>query len=264
MNMDIDKIFQEKIDTYYRILVSSFSKKFNKANDKWYAINELEGRARCFLGCKFDNPIEQDCFNFLIGYYNMGDSIEEGIKEYRSNRIKSYYIISIMNEAGEEVPVDTEPEYPSQTDYKNWLENISDFKITVLFAKYIALNKYNKNIEMQKSTLFDEKGEFRETPLNEEISSPNDEFTMNRQVMAMYFLLKYIKIENVDNTNKAKFIEFLTQKNYSNIYRKIRNPFEGNLKWMIKDLNYIRKFFENLKLSEVVKMIDKKIANPME
>ena len=93
---------------------------------------------------------------------------------------------------------------------------------------------------MQKSTLFNEKGEFREIPLNEEISSPNDEFTMSRQVMAMYFLMKYLKIENVDNTNKARFIEFLTQKNYSNIYRKLRNPFEGNPKWVTKDLIYIR------------------------
>ena len=60
-------------------------------------------------------------------------------------------------------------------------------------------------------------------------------------------------------TAKARLIELLTSKNYDNIYRKVRQPFKLSNKELAKDLKYIRKYFEDLGLTEIVKMIDNEL-----
>ena len=71
-------------------------------------------------------------------------------------------------------------------------------------------------------------------------------------------------MKNIDNTNIAKFIEFLTNKNSKNIYDSVRNPLASKDKnFRKKDLNYIKPYFENLGLNEITKMIDNEINKNM-
>jgi len=101
----------------------------------------------------------------------------------------------------------------------------------------------------------------------ENTAAPNDlknpEFTTARQVLAMHYLFEYTKVVGIDQTEKAHFIEFLTGKNYKNIYDAVRSPLatkDGNLRK--GDLRYIRPYFEKLGLREIVKMIDNELDKP--
>jgi hypothetical protein len=97
----------------------------------------------------------------------------------------------------------------------------------------------------------------------ETIAKQNPAFTTSRQVLAIYYLLNEIDhkgINQIDKTNKAKFIEFLTGKNYNNIYKTLSNPFKGldkkNPKSFLNDVEYIKMHFENLGLKSIVQKIN--------
>ncbi len=91
----------------------------------------------------------------------------------------------------------------------------------------------------------------------------NPAFTTSRQVLAIYYLLNEIDrkgINQVDKTEKAKFIEFLTGKNYNNIYKALSNPFKGldrkNPKSFLNDMEYVSNHFEKLGLQSIVQKIN--------
>jgi hypothetical protein len=95
----------------------------------------------------------------------------------------------------------------------------------------------------------------------------NPEFTTARQVLAMHFLFDYCNISNVDLTAKARFIQFLNGKETNaqtitntNIYKKLKKPYPADEKTLIKDLKYIRTFFEDLGLTQIVDKINKEIG----
>jgi hypothetical protein len=91
-------------------------------------------------------------------------------------------------------------------------------------------------------------------------------FTKARQTAAMLFIFEFLKVERVDKTEIARFIEFVTGKNYQNIYEQVIYP--GTDKRISKarrsDLQFIRPFFDNLGLREIVKMIDNELDKPLE
>jgi hypothetical protein len=93
------------------------------------------------------------------------------------------------------------------------------------------------------------------------------EFTTARQVLAINYLLDYCKVENVDRTAKARFIQFITGKesgasNIRNttIYKRLGNLLNPDDNVSTKDLQFIRVYFEDLGLFEIAKMIQKEIS----
>jgi hypothetical protein len=92
-----------------------------------------------------------------------------------------------------------------------------------------------------------------------ELTNRNPEFTTARQVLAIHYLLKYSKVDQASNADVARFIEFLTGKNYKNIYKRVCNPLGSRDKELNEDLRFIRDFFEKLGLTEIVKMINNEI-----
>jgi hypothetical protein len=100
----------------------------------------------------------------------------------------------------------------------------------------------------------------QESPLDE-APTRNPEFTTARQVLAIHFLLEYAKTPQTDKSHVARFIEFLTGKSYKNIYDAVRNPLGTKQTGKLReaDLRYILKFFDNLGLTEVVKMINNEL-----
>lgn len=126
-----------------------------------------------------------------------------------------------------------------------------------------ALTNQVTAINMQTGTIQSNEVEF--SP--ETAAKTNTEFTTSRQVLAMYYLLNEIdhkSVNQVDRTEKARFIEFLTGKNYDNIYKTLSKPFKGldtkNPKAILKDLEYVSSHFEKLGLQSIVT----KIKNDME
>lgn len=100
----------------------------------------------------------------------------------------------------------------------------------------------------------------------EEINIKNSQFTTSRQVLAIYYLLNEIDrkgINQIDKTIKARFIEFLTGKNYNNIYKVISNPFKGldskNPKSIKNDMEYIANHFGKLGIQSIVNQINNDI-----
>lgn len=96
----------------------------------------------------------------------------------------------------------------------------------------------------------------------------NPEFTTARQVLALHYLLEHCGVNNIDNTVKAKFIQFLTNrqtdaKNIRNtsIYKRLKNVLGNDNKSLKNDLSFIRQYFEDLGLQSISVSITKEIAN---
>jgi hypothetical protein len=104
-----------------------------------------------------------------------------------------------------------------------------------------------------------------EPGLNEATQIANPDFTTARQVLAVHYLLEFCQVRGVDQTHKAKFAEFLTGKNYKNIYDLVRNPLTTKTgSFRRNDLKFIRPFFEDLGLVGIVKMIDNELSTKEE
>ena len=95
----------------------------------------------------------------------------------------------------------------------------------------------------------------------------NKKFTTAQQVLAIHYMLKYLGVKNVDNTAKARFAQLLTGKETgakeiknTNIYKLFGNPLKTDEKGLTTDLQFIRIFFENLGLSEIVAEINKELG----
>lgn len=104
-----------------------------------------------------------------------------------------------------------------------------------------------------------EKPSRKQSDSSSEAIQRNADFTTARQVLAVYYLLRYVKVQNVNKTEVARFIEFLTGKNYDSIYKKVREPLKLKDSEAKKDLKFVRAYFLKLELSEIVKMIDEEI-----
>lgn len=100
-----------------------------------------------------------------------------------------------------------------------------------------------------------------------EIPTKNKEFTTRRQVLTIYYMLNELdkNTNSIDRTVKSRFIHFLTGKSESNIYKALAKPYKGlendkNNKNAIRDLEFIRQYFENMGLTAIAQ----KISNDMQ
>jgi len=145
---------------------------------------------------------------------------------------------------------------------------LDDYYLTQIRSDIIYQldDKADKIIDFQLD--FDKRMEARKSPESFPEVSLTDtpkrkEFTTARQVLAMHYLFEYCQVRNIDQSNKARFIEFLTGKNYKNIYDAVCNPLaRKNKDFRKSDLQYIRTYFENLGLFEIVKAIGNELDKP--
>ena len=107
-------------------------------------------------------------------------------------------------------------------------------------------------------------------PLNgKQEDEPDKEATKARQLLAMYYFLKTVGVEHRQSNSVsaiARFIHLLTGTKFtsiqnSDIYKKyLLMPNYKNGAQLIKDLQYIRPYFEESGLLEAVKEIDSEIT----
>jgi hypothetical protein len=91
----------------------------------------------------------------------------------------------------------------------------------------------------------------------------NNEFTLNRQILAITYLLKKSGIKNIDHTTTARFIQFITNRETNiteikntRIYRELRNTL-AKQKQTPKDMDYVVEQFKKLGLENIVNELNK-------
>ncbi len=95
---------------------------------------------------------------------------------------------------------------------------------------------------------------------NIESISANKQFTLARQVLVFHYIFEYCKVDNVDQSKKAEFIHFITGKNKKNIYDLVRSPLATKIKEFRKeDLQFIRTYFEDLKMEGIIRLINNEL-----
>jgi hypothetical protein len=102
--------------------------------------------------------------------------------------------------------------------------------------------------------------------VSEEINLLKERPSTRKQVLAMHYLLKSAGMTGIDKTIQAKFIQFIVgkelgAKNIANtsIYQFVKNPFSISDKQLLKELQEIRIYFENIGLTNIVSEINKEI-----
>ncbi|MEI8048749.1 MAG: hypothetical protein WCI92_15310, partial [Bacteroidota bacterium] len=154
-----------------------------------------------------------------------------------------------------------ESDYQESTKTETFdLSKCSNIDLIRMFAEFTAYKRFSEYLEQEKTKYADLGSIIGNAEIStESISSQTKDFTTARQVLAVHYLLKYSNVKDVDKTEIARFIQFLTGKNFDNIYKRLQNPFKVNDKALKEDLRFVRGYFERLKIQEVVKMINNEI-----
>jgi len=84
----------------------------------------------------------------------------------------------------------------------------------------------------------------------------NPEFTLNRQVLALGYILQALKVRNIDKIKQANFVEFLINKTNKTIYDALRELDDCLLKNDGKDVEYVSAKFKELGLDELASKIE--------
>jgi len=85
----------------------------------------------------------------------------------------------------------------------------------------------------------------------------NNEYSTARQVLAMQQIFNYLKIRYANYTHIKKMLYFLTMKSQANIKEWVGKLYaDETTEYKEENLEYIRHYFEDLGLKEIVKMID--------
>jgi hypothetical protein len=144
--------------------------------------------------------------------------------------------------------------------------------ITFLLTCQKTLNNSLERLYMEEPT---EKAQTIK-PVSKEESlgdQPDKEITRSRQMLVVYYLLKAgFNIEHRKSSNVsdvAKFIHLMTGTKFnglsnSDIYKKYKAiPFHKEGAMLIKDLKFIRPYFESLEINEAVKMINEDVEKAL-
>ena len=287
MKQDLDKLLKQRIERFYRRLIKAYENRMQIANDKAYAHEQFEKWAKAGVMIKRDWDKSYNTFiNLMNEAYRLGNTIESAIKTLRersvynvplsikqvdnldtgkdkpSTAVRTFLDLplldkSIAKKTEAKQITENEPKEEEQT-VPEW-NKFSDLELTCMFADQVTKDKFLEYIN-SKAEKPDSNGKVTETTLDEELPSlKNKEFTTARQVVAVHFMLKYMQVKNADKTEIARFIQFLTGKNYDNIYKRVLNPFNVNDKVFREDLRFVRGYFERLGLYELVKMINNEL-----
>ena len=91
---------------------------------------------------------------------------------------------------------------------------------------------------------------------------PETDITLNRQFLALYYMLNELdnKIFSRNKAEIARFIKFLTDKSYENIYKLAKNPLkdpsERTSARYQSDIQYVKESFHKLGLDNIVRKIE--------
>ena len=171
-----------------------------------------------------------------------------------------------------------------------WLADLQDQNLSLKILEHIADDAYNTRLfiaevtqkhgkpELKQAQMkwaeiknylnrlvrnrIAELGGISETP----VKPTNRDFTTARQVLALHYMLEQLQVRSTetDKAARERLTHFLTGKNEQNIHAAFTNPHVNpkTKNFRFDDLKYIREFFEDLGLSEVVKAINNQLEKP--
>lgn len=257
MSENLNTFFTETTDKYYNRLVRIYNNRINKANDRDYTHNEFTKYCEALLNIRYIASERETIITALEHEYKIGKEFSQAIKIMRKELHKkvndnSIDFIEVTKENRNPV-FEKETSTSKQETY--FIDQYSDLELVRMFSEYKAYEKFSEFLKSEKLTLNSVNEPIEIFPSVEKLK----EFTTARQVLAVHYLLKYSNVKNIDKTEIARFIQFLTGKNYDNIYKKLQNPFKINDKSLKEDLRFVRGYFERLEMTEVVKMINNEL-----
>jgi len=134
-------------------------------------------------------------------------------------------------------------------------------KVTITISTLRALQEFNQFLRNEEDEL--------STPQEANILPiKNTEVTVRRQALAIHYLLKNSKYRDDNYSEKARFTQFLTGRETNvlkikdtNIKKIIDNLFPSSEKQLIKDLQFVREYFEKLGIQSIIDEINKEISN---
>ena len=262
MSTNLDTYFAETTERYFNRLVNIYKKRMAKANDKDYAHNEFTNYCGAVLEIRYKASEREVIVNALEHEYKIGKEFALVIKVLRKEIHKQ--ILNDTIDFIEITPGRESPTFDKTISAKKpetyFIDQYSDLELVRIFSEYKAYEKFNEFLKSEKLNKEIEKRiKISKLLSKNETEEKNTDFTTARQVLAVHYLLQYYHVKNVDKTEIARFIQFLTGKNLDNIYKKLQNPFKVNDKSLKEDLRFVREYFERLGMQEVVKLINLEI-----
>ena len=98
----------------------------------------------------------------------------------------------------------------------------------------------------------------------EELQGNNPEDTSRRQTLAIHYVNLFTQLNKGPDIALARFIRFMTGKSLDNITKVLRNPLKVASEKrkradeeLLKDLTYIKQFFEGMGLPQILVLIDR-------
>jgi hypothetical protein len=271
MEINLDTVIQQHIDRHYKRFLNAYKKRIEKAKDKLYAIEQYEKRMKATTELRIElNEEYKDLIDELEDDYRLGVSVTISIKKLRKKQFNLHQYDKKDRSGIVETYIDDEGiehdiEETEQRDEVQLLDKYSDDDIIWAFAEYKTCELFLKFLAFETSKYtqptLDNISKKAVTPtIIEDIPKKVKPFSTHRQVLAIHYLMKYCQVKDIDQKVISRFIEFLTSKNESNIYDWVRNPLDGSPQKLKEDLTYVRKYFEELGMEEIVKMINNEIV----
>lgn len=230
----------EFTEFYYGFRFKKEKERFERALSNSMEPKELIEYVKSLIDKKFDYP------NCIYGEDKQSETLKEVNRHLEENGfLKNLFPRMVL---GIEIDLD---KYPVNNHTLWEYTHISEVvKFYDYLRKQLQIITFNRLIDVDP----DDRGE------------KNKSFTTARQVLAIHYLLKYTNVQNIDATEKARFVQFLTGKETgtkkisdTTIYKKINSPLSKDNKTLLADLQYIRTYFENLGLMDIVNMINNEI-----
>jgi len=255
MITNLDTYFIETTDRYYNRLVNIYNKRMAKANDREYTHKEFTNYCGAILNMRYEANDREEIVNALEIYYKIGKEFSLAIKTLRESLHKrisrdtvDFLAVTSDNENPEFEVVST-----SKEPETFFIDQYTDMELVRIFAEFKSYQKFKEFLKTANS--------ITEPSSTSDNLEKSKDFTTARQVLTVHYLLKFANVKNVDKTEIARFIQFLTGKNFDNIYKKLQSPFKLNDKSLREDLRFVRDYFERLGLFEIVKMINNEISS---
>lgn len=142
-------------------------------------------------------------------------------------------------------------------EYENFLNNV----------RRVLLNQ--SHLAIISEPLAQPHPQEKETSVDD-IQGRNPEHTTRRQALAIYYLSQYCGFNKGTEIALARFVQFLSGKNLDNITKILRNPLKiapekrkRADEELIKDLIYIRDYFDALRMANIVSLINRDINEVM-
>ncbi|MGQ0828309.1 MAG: hypothetical protein ACT4ON_07935 [Bacteroidota bacterium] len=281
---NMDSFFKDREKEFYnRYFKKIYKGRIAKASDRKFSMEEYGKlfRFETEFGIEVNDNYKA-FISFFETHNKLGHSINSAIRLLRrqknevttidnssfksvpnsSSQTDIHFFKKIKVKGEKNATVNGKESNPFKNKWSNHFSQQTDKELITEYASWKAKKRFYEFLQSELMQL--QSGSISETAVQETTIIKNKDHTTRRQTLAIYYLDLHFKV-NCEGKDAAliRFIQFLTDKNIDNITKIFRNPLKNSEKKkiradeeLLKDLKYIRTYFEDLGLTSVVKKID--------